>query len=70
MTIIDTSIRLTGFSKSNLPELVFDIDKKILKKLVIIEKICKKLLFSLKIRLDWTNHSQFKATYNVNYKII
>ena len=42
----------TEFLESGTPEVVFDIDKKILERLVIVEKICAKLIFGRYISLD------------------
>lgn len=45
-------IKLTRFLEVNALKIMFDIDKKILEKLVIIKKICAKLIFSKYISLD------------------
>lgn len=52
LTTISIHIRLNEFLKASVPEMIFDIDKKILEGLVIIEEIRAKLIFSRCIGLD------------------
>lgn len=52
LTTIDMHIRLTEFLKADVPKIMFDIDKKVLKKLVIIKKICAKLIFDKCVSLN------------------
>lgn len=49
---MDVHIRPTRFFKTSMPEMMFETDRKILEKLVIIEKICIKLIFGRYISLD------------------
>lgn len=48
--------------------MVFDKDEKILKELVIIKKICIKLLFGRSVSLNKSNHCELKTAYIVNHK--
>lgn len=45
LTTIGINIGQTGFFKASVSKVVFDKDRRILKGLVIIEKICAKLIF-------------------------
>lgn len=65
---IGIHIRLTRFFEAGAPEVVFDTDKKILKMLVIVEKIYAKLILSRYISLDCDDYCKFKAPYIVNHK--
>lgn len=46
LTIIGICIGPTRISEADAPEVIFDTDGKIQERLVIIEKICAKLIFS------------------------
>lgn len=59
LTKIGQQIKPTRFLKASLFKIVLDIDEKILKKLVVIEKICAKLIFTRFIDLDWSDHYKF-----------
>lgn len=61
-------IRLTGFLETGVPEVVFDTNRRILEGLVIVERICAKLIFGRCISLDWDDHRELKAAYTANYK--
>lgn len=62
------NIRPTRFLETGASEIIFEIDKKILKKLVIIKKIWIKLIFRRYISLDQGNLCKFKAIYTANDK--
>lgn len=47
---------------------MFNINKKILKKLIIIEEFYIKLIFSRYINLNYGNYYKFKVIYIANYK--
>lgn len=66
--MIGMHIRFTGFLKASTPEVVFDINKKTLKRLIIIEKICVKLIFDRCVGLDWVDYCKLEATYTTNYE--
>lgn len=56
------------FLKTGISEIVFDIDKKILKRLIIIEKIYAKLIFCRCVSVNWGNPCKLKAIYIANHK--
>lgn len=68
LTIIGIYIKLTGFLKASAFMIVFDIDKKILEKLVIIQNIYTELLFSKYISLYKSDYYKFEVVYTANYK--
>lgn len=65
---IGIHIRSTRFLEANVFKIMFDIDKKILEKLVIIEKICAKLIFGRCVGLNWGNYCKLKAICTANHK--
>lgn len=68
LTIIDMHIRQTRFLETIISEVVFYIDEKILEKLVIIEKMYAKIIFSRCIGLDKGDDYNIKATCIANHK--
>lgn len=46
----------SGFLKADVLEVMFNIDKTIPKELIIVEKICAKLVVSRCINLDWSDY--------------
>lgn len=68
MITIGIHIGPTGFLETGVPEVVFDTNRRILEGLVIIEKICTKLVFGRYISLDWDDYQELEATYTANYK--
>lgn len=58
----------TRFLKADALEIVFDIDRKFLEQLVIVEKICAKLIFSIYICLKWIDYGKFETSHIVNHK--
>lgn len=68
LTITSIYIQLTKFLKVDILKILFNIDRKILKKIVVIKKIWTNLIFSKCIRLNWCNYCQFKAIYTSNHK--
>lgn len=48
--------------------MIFDIDRKILERLVIIQKICAKLIIGRCVGLDWGNYCKLGAACIANYK--
>lgn len=61
-------IRPSRFLKASMLEKVLDINKKILEELVIVKKICAKLIFGRCVSLDWGDHCKFKAACTLNHK--
>lgn len=60
-------IEQTEFLKAGVPKVVFDIDGKILKRLIIIKNFAK-LIFGRCIGLDWNNNCKLEAICIVNNK--
>lgn len=50
--MIDIYIKLTKFLNTNILEILYDLNKKIKKRLVIIKRICKRLIFNSYVSLD------------------
>lgn len=69
MTNIRKNIKLIEFFEAFITEIIFVIDKKALKKLVINKKIYVKLIFYKYISLNWGNYYKFKAFYYLIIKI-
>lgn len=65
---IGMHIRPTGFLKVRAPEVVFDISKKIPERLVIVEEICAKLIFSRCVDLDLCDYCKFKAAHTAKHE--
>ena len=68
LTIIGMHIGPTGFLEVGMPEIVFDIDKKILEELVIIKEIFTKLIFGRCVGLNWDDHCKLETAYSANYE--
>ena len=52
LVTIGIHIGSTGFLEADVPEMVFNIDGKIVKRLVIVEGVCAKLIFSRCVGLN------------------
>lgn len=68
MTTIGMHIKPIRFLKFGAPKVIFDIDGKILERLIIIEEIYTKLIFNRYISLNWGDYCKFEAAYTINYK--
>lgn len=68
LTTIGIHIKSTRFLEVGVSEMVFNTDRKILEELVIIEKICTKLIFGRCVSLDWDNYCKLKAACIANHK--
>lgn len=49
-------------------KVVFNTNKMILEKLIIVEEICVKLIFSRCVGLNWGDYYGLKVTYTANHK--
>lgn len=58
----------TRFLKVGVTKITFDIVRKILEGLVIVEGSCVKLIFGKCVNLDWGNYSKFEAVCITNHK--
>lgn len=67
-TIIILHIGPTKFLEAGMPEIIFYTNAKILEELVIVEKICAKLIFSRCVSLNYGDHCKPKVASNANYK--
>lgn len=52
LIMIDIYIKLTRFLNANILEILYNLNKKIKKRLVIIKRICKRLIFNSYISLN------------------
>lgn len=68
LIIMSMDIRLTKFLKAGILKIVFNIDRKILERLVFIKKIYTKVIVNRYINLNWDYYYKFKAIYIFNYK--
>lgn len=68
LTIIILHIEPTKFLKAGMPEMIFYINTKILEELIIIEKICTKLIFSGCVSLNYDDYCKLKVASIANYK--
>lgn len=68
LTTIGIHIGPTGFLQAGAPEVVFDTNRRILEGLVIIEKICAKLIFGRCVGLDWGDYHKLEAAHTANHE--
>lgn len=68
LTTIDIYIKPTEFLKAGIFVIIFDTNRRILKKLVIIQNIYTELLFSKYISLYKSNYYKFEVVYTANHE--
>lgn len=68
LAIIGIYIELTRFLKIGTFEIIFNIDRKILKWLNIIKKPCAKLILGRYMSLNYGNYCKLQIVYIANNK--
>lgn len=68
LTAINFHVKSSRFLKVGVSKVMFDKNRRILEKLVLVKKICVKLFFGRCVDLDLSNFRKLKFVCTVNHK--